>query len=470
MPKSTAAIQLPFRSPLAMQHCFASMSRLAAAHRHAAGPAGMRSRAARFGGWIAAACVAACGGVAGYAGEPIAAAARPATMPAASGPHGLTVEGGRLRMHGRPYRGIGINQADLFQELLKNPGSTRSLDGLRFLGRKNIPFVRFWCCGFWPCDWDLFLKDRQEWFRRLDLVVRTAEEAGVGLLPSLFWRADTVSDLCRDYTDAWADPTSRTRHFMVEYTREVVLRYRGSPAVWGWEFANEWNLQCDLPHGLAVLGHTDVNLGVNRERDPRNLLTSKIAAAALEAFAEEVRRHDPHRFITAGHSLPRASAWHQSRENSWQADDRAEVIKMLRLHNPAPLDVVSIHVYPQPANELRLGDAVGTRQVLTLLKEAAAAAGQPLFVGEFSAGGGHKGPAGIPMEDFRAQQAEMLTAMADARVDLAAHWVFGLGEHPLGPGLVREGNEYEWVLDEIAAWNQRLAPDDAQDEPPVADQ
>jgi len=378
--------------------------------------------------------------------------------------HGLTVKDGALWLRGRRYRGIGVNQADLFQRVIHEPEhdhghepqENRALADLRFLGRKKIPFVRFWCCGFWPVDWKLYRENREEWFSRLDRVVRTAEEANVGLIACLFWRPETVSDLCDEFTSAWGDPGSRTREFMATYTRKVVERYRDSPAIWGWEFANERNLGCDLPNGMELLGHVSPQLGVNRAKDPRNLVTTETLAAAMQAFATEVRRHDPHRCISSGNGLPRGSAWHQASAGSWQADDADQAREMFRRHNPPPIDLASIHIYPA-TEEPRLAGTVGTRPVLELLKAAAATAGQPLFVGEFSAGGGHTGPATISMDEFRREQTEILAALAESGVDLAAHWVFALGRDRTGPGLVRPGNDYEWVLDQIVEHNARLA-------------
>jgi len=167
---------------------------------------------------------------------------------------GLTVKDGKLYKDGSVYRGVGINYCDLFQNLVANPNDERTLVGLRFLGEKHIPFVRFWACGFWPSDWDLYFEDKGEWFRRLDLIVKTAEESNVGLIPSLFWRTATYPDLVDEYQDQWGNPESKTHEFMRNYVKEVVSRYLNSPAIWGWEFANEMNLECDLPNGMEFLG------------------------------------------------------------------------------------------------------------------------------------------------------------------------------------------------------------------------
>ena len=51
----------------------------------------------------------------------------------------VSVREGRLWQEGRPLRAIGVNYCDFFQELLGNPESDRTLQGLRFLGEQRIP-------------------------------------------------------------------------------------------------------------------------------------------------------------------------------------------------------------------------------------------------------------------------------------------------------------------------------------------
>ncbi len=388
--------------------------------------------------WMTAACLAACG----------------TTVLAGDGP-GLSVRGGRLSREGRPYRAIGVNYCDLFQELIQAPGEQRTLDGLRFLGRKQIPFVRFWSCGFWPSDWDLYFSDRAEWFRRLDLVVRTADEAGVGLVPSLFWRTETYPDLVDEFNQEWANPQSKTRDFMRTYVREVVTRYKESKAIWGWEFANELNLSCDLPNGMEFLGKQMPVQKVDLARDERNLMTYRVAGAAWKACAEEVRLYDPHRFLTTGNSMPRECGWHNATEKSWKQDSSTQAYDVFSWMSPAPMNVASVHFYPRYGKDPAFGDVKGIAPVLTLLKDFATRLGQPLFVGEFAAAA-HDQKSALTMEQFRQQQTAILEALLAARVDLAAYWVFDYTKDRKGPGLVRVDNEYAWVIDQIAEYNQKI--------------
>lgn len=367
---------------------------------------------------------------------------------------GLAVREGKLYRGGKPYRGVGVNYCDLFQELIANGNEQRTLNGLRYLGQKKIPFVRFWACGFWPSDWDLYFKDKEEWFRRLDRVVKTAEDAGVGLIPDFFWRTETYPNLFSEYHDQWGNPESKTRQFMATYVKEVVTRYANSPAIWGWEFANEMNLACDLPNGMEFLGVKIPELKVDISKDGRNLVTYKVAGAAFKAFAEEVRRYDPHRFITTGNSEPRSCSWHNATDKSWAADDRDQAAAVFQWLNPAPVNVVSVHFYPQQGTEPQYAGLTGIGEVLARYKESARALGQPLFVGEFAPAVPEKQE--LTMEQFRAQETRVLDAMLQAQVDLAAYWVFDYTADRKGPGLARRDNEYAWVIDQIADYNARF--------------
>ncbi len=376
-----------------------------------------------------------------------------------------TVREGRLWQDGKPLRAIGVNYCDLFQEVLSNPENDRTLRGLRFLGEKRIPFVRFWCCGFWPKDWQLYMTDKEEYFRRLDLVVKTAEEAKVGLIPSLFWRFATVPNVVGEFVDAWADPASKTRVLMATYVQEVVTRYRESPAIWGWEFANEVNLGVDLPNGMEFLGKKMPALGVDLAKDERNLVTKDIAVAAHVAFATEVRKYDTERFITSGNSVLRASQYNQTAHGTWTKDSAEEAQQALAWLNPDPINVVSVHLYPGLENPLSHAGTTGTAEVIGLHKTWCEQMGKPLFVGEF-AGLGHDRGKEIDMAVYRRVEGELIDAMVEHRVDLAAHWVFDYTANRKGPGLIRPDNEWAWVLDEIVRANQAIQAQLAQEAKP----
>ena len=151
-----------------------------------------------------------------------------------AGSLGLSVgKDGTLQRSGKPFRGIGVNYFDAFYRTLGDPKNTTYRDGFKILKDRGIPFVRFMACGYWPKENDLYLKDKDAYFKLMDGVVKSAEENGIGLIPSLFFCHSTVPDLVGEPMLEWGNPKSKTIAFLRQYTREMVTRYRSSPAIWG---------------------------------------------------------------------------------------------------------------------------------------------------------------------------------------------------------------------------------------------
>ena len=363
---------------------------------------------------------------------------------------GLTVgPSGVLLKDGVAFQGIGVNWFDAFARTLKDPSDTSYRKGFAELARLGIPFARFMGCGFWPTDYKLYLTDKPRYFQLLDGVVRAAEASRIGLIPSLFWYSATVPDLVGEPRDQWGNPKSKTHAFLRTYVREVVTRYRDSPAIWAWEFGNEHNLAADLPNAAKHRPKIVPRLGTPEHRTARDDLTHDMIATAFAAFAKEVRRHDPHRIIVTGNSAPRPSAWHQWKERTWRQDSQKQYAARLLLDNPAPVNTISIHVYWAAAK--RFERQVAIEGFLTLTMGIAAKARKPLFVGEF--GAWKAGPKGE--RAARQSFARVLAAIEDARVPLAALWVYDL-DHQARTWNVTLSNSRAYQLRAIAEANRRI--------------
>jgi hypothetical protein len=362
----------------------------------------------------------------------------PAAATAADTPEGLYVRDGVLMKDGRPYLAIGANYQTLFGKLLKNKNDTSSLNKLAHLASAGIPFVRYRACGFAPANDQLYLQDRPEFFRRMDQVVRCAEQNNIGLIPSLFWRLATVSELLRENRDQLGNPDSRANQFIRQFTQEMVARYKDSPAIWGWEFGAEANLGVDLPNpGMRrIAGKLP---GGNPEFADQTRLTSQQLRAAYILFGETVRKIDPSRIIDSGATLPRPAAWHLARGQGWRRDTVEQGFLTLLNLTPDPLNVLSVHVYERAKEHYP--EAGGIEGVVAMVMRQAAAAHKPLFIGEF------------PVKD-RAQTHEFLHAIELNRVPLSAFWVF---DDPVEPKMnVDFDNERAFVLDEVAKANKVL--------------
>jgi hypothetical protein len=350
---------------------------------------------------------------------------------------GLYVQDGVLMRQGKPYAAIGANYDTLFGRLLQNKDDNSSLQNLAALAAKGIPFVRFRACGFWPQNGQLYLNDRAEYFRRMDQVVRCAEQNHIGLIPSLFWRLATVNELVGETRDRLADPNSKSTTFIKRYTQEMVLRYKDSPAIWGWEFGNEANLGVDIP---AQRSRADVGSGP-RDNEGGGKLTSAELRGIYTTFGRVVRSIDPCRVIDSGTSIPRPAAWHNAHGQPRRSDSEAQSYSMLLAQNPDPINMLSVHIY-QKSQKLAPYGPETVAQFIARFSRMAASSGKPLFIGEF------------PARD-RAQTEEYLQAIEQNRVPLSAFWTFdnAAQENTMN---VSFQNERAFVIDLVAKANQEL--------------
>ncbi|MGE5610265.1 MAG: cellulase family glycosylhydrolase [Bacillota bacterium] len=343
-------------------------------------------------------------------------------------------EQGVLCKDARPFRGIGVNYYDCFLRALRKPGDKSYEEGFRILAEHQIPFARFSACGFWPAEMKLYVQDKAAYFRLMDEMVQSAQKHGIGLIPSFFWFDSMVPDLVGESRDQWGNPQSKTHQFMRTYTRELVTRYKDSPALWGWEFGNEYNLDADLPNAKDHRPPIIPSVGTPTTRSSRDDLTHAMVRTAFAEFAKEVQRHDPHhRIIASGNAFPRPTAWHQMTDQSWGKDTPEQYEQMLLGDNPDPMNVISVHAYGE----------VDIKPSLQIAQKAK----KPLFVGEFGTLGGDDVPS-------RSAFLKMLAWIESEPVPLAAVWAFDCPDTP--EWSIRLDNPRAYQLKAIADANRRL--------------
>lgn len=250
---------------------------------------------------------------------------------------------GVLLKDGQPFRAVGVNCFDCFYNSLIDANDTSYMQAFEVLKCHNIQFVRFSLSGFYPIHFQLYFQNKPEFYRRLDAMVQSAEQNGIGLMPSFFWTKFCISDIFGEHINKWGDTNSQTRQFMRSFTTEVVLRYKDSPAIWGWEFGNEDSLGCDLPNAAEWRPFVDPNYGTPAYRTAEDDLTSDILHSALTDFAQTIRAVDPSRVISSGNAFMRPSQWHQYTYNSWDTDTPAQTKEMIDYLNPDPVDIISVH-------------------------------------------------------------------------------------------------------------------------------
>ncbi len=358
---------------------------------------------------------------------------------------GLSVQKGRVQLHGKPYQGMGANYFSLFSRTLKDPSDTSYQIGLKQLSKASIPFVRFMACGFWPVDWDLYLHDKKAYFRRLDAIVRCAEENKIGLIPSLFWHMPTVPDIVDESMDQLGNPHSKTIAFIQQYTKEMVLRYRRSEAVWGWEFGNEYNLHVDLPNASEHRPAVWPQLKTALKRTAHDELSSQALLTAYSIFSETVRTYDGHRIVITGNSIPRASAYHNTKEKSWRKDSVEQFEEILLRDNPCPFSMISVHLYPNTKTAFAK-DMTG---LVKTLRGISAKMKTPLFIGEFGA------PVTLGEDKALSEFLAIIQAIETNSVPLSAFWVFDYAGQDKDWNVTFD-NQRSPMLKLVAEANQRM--------------
>jgi len=371
----------------------------------------------------------------------------------------LEVKDGQFVRDGKEYRGIGINYYDAFMRLLPigTGGAARKTtyrDGFAFLASQKIPFVRFAACGFYPAQMELYQKNPKAYFELLDGVVKEAEAQGLGLIPSLFWSYFCLPDLVGEPISAWGDPASKTRDFMRRYTREVVGRYKDSPAIWGWEFGNEFLNEADLPGPQNPEKWVVPKMRTADVRTEKDKLTSDATLDAYREFRDVVRSIDAKRPIFTGDACVRASSWSLAQGKGWTRDSRQEWMDALARANPT--DTINLHFY-HPRRNGRGYEGYGIdgkplRDTLAAVQEVSKATGKPTWFGEFGPGIGE-----MDVAERRAQVEEFLKLIEELRIPLSAYWVFDTSNPDLAVWNAALGNENAFVFELIREANRRLS-------------
>ena len=366
---------------------------------------------------------------------------------------------------GKPFRGIGMNYFSIFSRLLASEFNEPE-DGFVVLAQYKIPFVRFMACGFWPTDYNLYMKDaagKAEYFRRLDGIVKAAEDNGVGLIPSLFWAYFAVPDLMGEPMDQWANPQSKTHAFMRQYVTEVVTRYKDSPAIWGWEMGNEWCLGVDLPNASdpAIRPPTWTSLGCPATRSARDEMTHEMTTVAFTEFAKTIRAIDPDRMIVTGNAAPRNCAYHNSLNRTWTNDTRDQFAQILLRDSPDPINAISVHIYEGTNVGCFAGQPVSLSGYMKEIKLIGATAKKPVFIGEFGSPGiisdGQGGYIKNPNEHDAV--VELLDAIETNKMPLSAVWDFDSlspNQTWVKESRIYPGEERGYILDLIVEANKRI--------------
>ena len=393
---------------------------------------------------------------------------------------GLSASRSQILKGGRPYRAIGLNFYSLFNH-------DDLAQQFALLAAKGVPFVRYNAGQFEAgangnAGWRQYLTNPAGWWAKNAAIVSAAESAGIGLIPSMFWRHATTCDLMaftsagkRDTIGQWGNPASNTRQFMRAYTAEFVQRYAESPAIFGWEMGNEYESYADLfPRAsfppLADGGPASYAAAPANANGTTDQLTTADLFNAAADWCAVVRANDPHgRLLSSGAAISLPNRYNQFNNISAGLDTYAQwmsgapgALPWPEYENPRCFDTLCAHSYQAARkafwywNDQTFAKATPD-QLIGLLKTMAEHHGRPLFLGEF---GAIRGDAGVTADAAAetAQFTTMLAAIVRERVPLSALWNYGYVAN--GSGIdawnVDVGTPRQYQLDALAAANTAL--------------
>lgn len=351
---------------------------------------------------------------------------------------------------GKPYYGIGVNYFNAFTRTISNSADKTYIEGFKYLSDNKIPFIRFSANGFWPSDLKLYQTNKTRYFMLLDEFVKSAESNGIGLIPSLFWFLAAVPDLVGEHINQWGNPNSKTIDFMRTYTSEMVSRYKDSPAIWGWEFGNEYNAFADyLDQAINFLPKVAPTQGTPASRTLEDATTTDTFSSAMNEFTKTVRKYDPDRPIFSGNGMPGPNIYHRYKYKNWIQDSSTDFTALLGLQNPSALGTLTIHPYPDQELTHFSDFKASLTQIIQEAMRSSKELKQPLFVGEF----GSPKTLGTEMEAKKFYK--LLNALIDNKVQLAALWVFDFSPQDADWNITPT-NSRKYQLDEIIKANAKF--------------
>lgn len=370
-----------------------------------------------------------------------------------SGNFGLWVDKeGTIMLGDKPFWGMGVN---LFAPFIRNvlqPERKAFKEDFALMKKYNVPFVRIPFSG-WDCGlYNIYADNKELYFSYLDEIVREAEMQKLGIIASLMWMESAVPCFVKEKRCNLGNPDSKTVAFAKQYVADVVNRYKDSPAIWGWEIGNEYNLTADLfdPNFKDYLW-PDIESMPHGEINGEDYYTSAELRSFLEIIGKEIRKYDNHRCINTGHGDMRTSskalhkaALHVDEKHRWEmptsphvwdgsslCDSFDDFCEMNAYFTPDPIDTMCFHLQHSKI----LGSSIGYDETIPLDRwgrkdlptleyfkgyvEAARRAKKGLFYGEF---GDFIEEEEFP--EFEKYFANVMKWIKEAGIQIAASWQF----------------------------------------------
>lgn len=299
---------------------------------------------------------------AGEGSEPVTEIGVALGNPQSSQP-GLYVQDGVVMLAGKPFYGIGTNYYDIAWRFLTSPLDGDFENGIQKVASYKLPFVRLRFSSYSGEGMSYMESDPELFFQGMDRCVELCEKYKIGIIASLVWTPLGYLEEGQTYGDFFRNPEGEGYQKMLEYMEAVVTRYKNSPAIWGWEVGNEFNLSCDIPGSEYDLSADDL-------------------AAFYADVAPKIREWDgTNRIIETGNSQNRHASRSLMDNGTWNDDSLEDMRYMTELYDNDAMSVTSIHIYN--TTQRADGRDISVEEYLKIYVDFCKDMGKPLFIGEY---------------------------------------------------------------------------------------
>jgi len=375
---------------------------------------------------------------------------------------GLRAYGNQFVKGDRVFRGIGVNHFALLLRQVDSALGTAvdySADMTAIKQTWGLPFIRLAAGWYSRSTWfNKWYSAKAAYLAAFDAIVAKAEALGLGLIPCLFWDLKGFTDATYDVYGSrsnlpnLASKSSNAWALASEFVSDIVSRYRSSPAIWGWEIANEatgntgpeywptWALDGTGVDGGSSPLPSSLNWGAPPEGGAY-AAGDKMSMANYLKFSNDcktlIQQLDGYgRIVISGNGQGNSFAVGAQTANSLTADTLAKWNAAVGamswpVYRDQSSTVISYHSYPLSLSNSQFfnGAEKTAAQMIALFKGWADAVNKPFFLGEFGAtyiGHGSQpdeisSTSGEEATNFNA----ILSAITANDIQLSAAWNYG---------------------------------------------
>ena len=327
---------------------------------------------------------------------------------------------GSLTINGKYFKAMGLNDVDL----VWSEGKYTNSD-FDFLANNKIPFIRVAFGGWWPKVYDWYYNNPDKYFALTDAIVKKAEEKQIGLIIDFLWNNQSFFYYQGEQRADMGNPNSKSVKEAKKFITEIINRYKDSPAVWGYEIGNEYNLSVDLyrPNSKLKFSISNDNSNTNISKD---FYTTNELSKYYTELATTIKSLDSARLITGGDAAARKHAYglytatqniswsnHTSWAESWSST--ANYKDMIAKLNPNPINTVSTHLY---TGYFKDGGSIsgGTfSEYLNIYIDKAKSMKKALYIGEFDS----------PCQGSLSEARNQINTIKNSSVQLSSPWLAG---------------------------------------------